>query len=242
MRIGTPGKGKSWVVTKRRPTAKDAQRRATRARLITVARDLFAKYGYHDVAITEISRAAGVTHGVIHAHFHSKAGLLFAILSESNETQLKAAQAVAESRGRLLERARKVVEIWVTEDLRDRELLQVMQGFSWEWPYEFEQQNREQLEGVLRPLRTVVAEAMASGELRASLDVDRVVSTAFAIYTQTLRDAVFDEATVDECIDEVMARWALLTDGLRADTTVAAEDGVARSRSTPRGERRQRRR
>jgi AcrR family transcriptional regulator len=190
------------------------QRVATRARLVEVARELFAKYGYHDVAITEIARAAGVTHGVIHAHFHCKAGLLFAILSENNDTQA-AARSVAESSGPVRDRLRKVLEIWAVGDLHDRELLKVMEAFSWEWPYEFEQQNRDQLERALQPLRTLIEQAVASGELAATLDVGRVVTTALAIYTQTLREAVFDEDTVEECVDEVMARWTLLIDGLR---------------------------
>jgi len=234
MRVGTLGKRKPSVATKRRHTVKDAQRQATRARLITVARELFAQYGYHDVAITEISRAAGVTHGVIHAHFHSKAGLLFAILSENNDTQLAAARSVTETDGAFLERVQRVVEIWATADLGDPELLKVMQAFSWEWPYDFERQNREQLEGVLNPLRTLVEEGMASGELRPALDVDRVVATAFAIYTQAVRDAVFDEATVEDCVDEVMARLALLTDGLRADPAAAPPRRPAQKRGARR--------
>jgi AcrR family transcriptional regulator len=200
---------------KRRTTAKDEQREATRARLLAVARELFARHGYHDVAITEISRAAGLTHGVIHAHFHSKAGLLFAILSENNEAQEAAARSVVASEGPIEARLRKVIDIYVADDLEDRELLSVMQSFSWQWPYDFEEKNRRQLAGVLAPLRQLVLEAVAAGELRESLDVDRTVATAFAIYTQALRDAVFDETSETECADEIMARLRLLIDGLR---------------------------
>ena len=200
---------------KRKQTARDVQRDSTRKRLIEVARGLFAKYGYHDVAITEISREAGVTHGVIHSHFHSKAGLLFAILSENNEAQLAAARSVAESEGPILPRLRKVIEIWAADDLKDRELLKVMQAFSWEWPYDFEEQNRIQLEAAMLPLRTLIDEAVAGGEIRTSLDIERVVAIAFSIYTQTLRLIVFDEATIEDCVDETMARIELFTQGLR---------------------------
>ena len=196
-------------------SAKSLQREATRARLMGTARKLFGQYGYRDVAITEISREAGVTHGVIHAHFHSKAGLLFAILSENNEAQLAAARSVAESEGPILPRLRKVIEIWAADDLKDRELLKVMQAFSWEWPYDFEEQNRIQLEASMLPLRTLIDEAIAGGEIRTSLDIERVVAIAFSIYTQTLRLIVFDEATIEDCVDETMARIELFTQGLR---------------------------
>ncbi len=200
---------------RRKQSAKTLQREATRARLLKAARRLFGKYGYHDVAITEISREAGVTHGVIHSHFHSKAGLLFAILSQNNEAQLSASQSVAESEGPILSRLRKVIEIWAGDDLRDRELLKVMQAFSWEWPYDFEEQNRIQLVGAMEPLRILIREAQHSGELRAGLDIERVVAVAFAIYTQTLRQIVFDDETIETCVEEIMARLELFADGLR---------------------------
>ena len=157
-----------------------------------------------------------MTHGVIHSHFHSKAGLLFAILSQNNATQLAAAGSVAESDGPISDRLRKVIEIWAADDLKDRDLLKVMQAFSWEWPYDFEERNRVQLEAATRPLRTLIEEAIAAGELRTSIDIDRTVAAAFAIYTQTLREVVFDDATVEDCVDETMARLDILTEGLRA--------------------------
>ena len=136
-------------------------------------------------------------------------------MSENNETQLAASQCVAESEGPILPRLRRIIEIWVASDLKDPELLKVMQAFSWEWPYEFEDQNRIQMDATLEPLRMLIREAMDAGELSASLDVKRVVAIVFAIYTQTLRESLFDEDKIEDCIDEIMSRLELVADGLR---------------------------
>jgi AcrR family transcriptional regulator len=96
------------------PTARDRQRRETERRLLAAARKLFSDYGYQNTAITEIAKAAEVTHALIHAYFNSKAGLLYALLSETNALQdRRAAQAVGEP-GTLRERLRRIVTIWAS--------------------------------------------------------------------------------------------------------------------------------
>ena len=66
------------------PTARDRQRQETERRLLAAARKLFWDYGYQNTAVTEIAKAAGVTHALINAYFNSKAGLLYALVSETN--------------------------------------------------------------------------------------------------------------------------------------------------------------
>ena len=53
---------------------------ATRAALITAARDLFGTRGYHDVPAEEITRTAGVTRGALYHHFGDKQGLFRAVV------------------------------------------------------------------------------------------------------------------------------------------------------------------
>jgi len=51
---------------------------ATRTRLVEAAMELFAARRYDEVTITEIARAAGVSHQTLLNHFDSKEGLLLA--------------------------------------------------------------------------------------------------------------------------------------------------------------------
>lgn len=60
------------------------QSEATRAKLVKVGRDLFARHGYSDVATEEIVRRAGVTRGALYHHFRDKRDL-FAVVVEQVE-------------------------------------------------------------------------------------------------------------------------------------------------------------
>jgi AcrR family transcriptional regulator len=66
---------------------KAAQSRATRARLIGTARELFADRGYAGVGTEEIVRAAGVTRGALYHQFADKRDLFRAVF-EQLETEV----------------------------------------------------------------------------------------------------------------------------------------------------------
>lgn len=197
-----------------RGTAREAKREATRKRLLDAARELFAEFGYSGVSTTEIARAAGVTHGMVNAHFHSKAGLLFELIEQNNDQQRDAAACVAASEGDCLSRLRQVIDVYLAHDLRDIELFSVMQAYSWEWPYDHERRNRAQLADALAPVRDLIEEAKAGGELAPDVDAAALVEVFIAVYTRAARAAIFDDATVEEVREAIMDRMRLVYRGL----------------------------
>src|ERR671924_2420519 len=75
---------------------------ATRARLVRVARDLFARRGYSDVATEEIVRRAGVTRGALYHHFEGKRDLFRACYEQiESELAQRLAEAAAPDAGAL---------------------------------------------------------------------------------------------------------------------------------------------
>ena len=70
------------------------QSEVTRARLVRVARDLFARRGYNDVATEEIVRRAGVTRGALYHHFRDKRDLFQAVVEQIEQEVM---QKVAET-------------------------------------------------------------------------------------------------------------------------------------------------
>lgn len=68
----------------------DEEARATRARLLALAGELFAERGYLKTSIRDLSRRAGVTSGAIYGHFRSKADLLAATVNDGTATLLEA--------------------------------------------------------------------------------------------------------------------------------------------------------
>jgi AcrR family transcriptional regulator len=63
-----------------RPRTKAAQREATVAALIAVARELFAQRGYANVGTEEIVKRAGVTRGALYHHFRGGKEELFRVV------------------------------------------------------------------------------------------------------------------------------------------------------------------
>jgi len=68
-------------------TKQDLRSAATRRRLITAARSLFADRGYAGVATEEIVQAAGVTRGALYHQFRDKADL-FAAVAETIQAEI----------------------------------------------------------------------------------------------------------------------------------------------------------
>jgi AcrR family transcriptional regulator len=64
------------------PTKKAEQSQATRRKLLTVARRLFATRGYADTSIEEIARRAKVTKGALYHHFDSKQEVFRAVYED----------------------------------------------------------------------------------------------------------------------------------------------------------------
>ena len=199
--------------TRRRPsgpTLKDKQSAKTKAALIKAAKKLFEEYGYHNVSVTDIARAAGVSHSMINVHFNAKAGLLYQIIHESNVAQTEEVTELLQQGGTVIERLERIVRSFAEHDLKDPALLAVMQSYFWAWPQETEEENREQLAEALTPARQVLKDGVASGALKADLDLDRAIRAVFAIYTMGLRPAVYEGASIDNCVAEIMAQVGML--------------------------------
>jgi len=95
------------------PKSKVEQAEATRARLVAVARRLFARRGYPGVSIDEIVQAAGVTKGALYHHFPDKQQLFQAVV-EQIEKEISERLAAASSRpGDASERLRAACEAYL---------------------------------------------------------------------------------------------------------------------------------
>ena len=106
------------------PTKKQVQSDATRRRLISVARRLFATRGYADTSIADITDRAKVTRGALYYHFGDKRDLFRAVF-EQVEEELVARSAAAATRSRPERRLEAAVAAFLDACL-DRDVQQVV--------------------------------------------------------------------------------------------------------------------
>ena len=71
------------------------QSEATRAKLVRVGRDLFARRGYAGVSTEEIVRRAGVTRGALYHHFRDKRDLFAAVVEQVEQDVMERVAAAA---------------------------------------------------------------------------------------------------------------------------------------------------
>jgi AcrR family transcriptional regulator len=62
----------------------------TRQRLLSSARDVFVRRGYHGASIYEIAEGAGYSIGALYSHFGGKEGVFLALLDRHFDEQLEA--------------------------------------------------------------------------------------------------------------------------------------------------------
>jgi AcrR family transcriptional regulator len=68
---------------------REESRAQTRERLMSAAREVFVRRGYHGASIYEIAEEAGYTIGALYAHFGGKEGLLLELLDRHFAEQLE---------------------------------------------------------------------------------------------------------------------------------------------------------
>jgi AcrR family transcriptional regulator len=119
-----------------RRTAADAAR--TRDDVLGSARRLFTERGYHHVAVPEIAKAAGVTHGALYHHFPTKHDLFRAVFDqvehELNDAVIAAALAEPTAWDSFVAGTRRVLDALADPAYRQVALTDAPSVFGWhEW-------------------------------------------------------------------------------------------------------------
>jgi AcrR family transcriptional regulator len=190
-------------------TGRTRQREDTKRRLVEAAEAMIRERGYDDVSVTDIARRAGVVPSLINTYFNGKAGLLYAIIQSHNDPQLAATRAAAATPGTARERLERIIAVWAEGDLARGKLLGPLIALTWYWPPATEAQNIRDRAPFFTCLQEVLHQGAATGEFRP-LPEGNTCEAIFAIYTWSLRPAVFTGATAAECVALAMARLDLL--------------------------------
>jgi AcrR family transcriptional regulator len=76
----------------RKRLSRQEQTAQTKARLITSARIVFARQGFHRALLEEIAEEAGYSTGAIYAHFDGKEDLFLAVLDDHVAARIRAVE------------------------------------------------------------------------------------------------------------------------------------------------------
>jgi TetR/AcrR family acrAB operon transcriptional repressor len=167
-----------------RRTKEDAAK--TRQALLDAALMVFSHQGYQAARLQDIAKSAGVTRGAIYHHFGSKAELFNTLMDEAAAQESGAIQSAVAEGGSLVEIMTRILRYSLSLMEKDRRLRQVFElslvkiGEDPELA-EGQRKRAEQTEGLVAATAAIMAQGIASGELRAGLDPN-TVARAFIAY------------------------------------------------------------
>jgi AcrR family transcriptional regulator len=197
--------------------ARREKKLATRARVLTAARDLFDEVGYEETTIRMVAERAGVAVGSVFTTFAGKAELLSQVMADRVEAlQAELERLAPHLRGPTVDRLRSVMAVHYGFETRRLRLFVAYVACSFTWP----------ADGAVTPigrnhrfrgmLIDVLRGGVERGDVRKDVDVDLFIDTLLATYVWNYRRAAQDGADAAALIAAMDRQIGLLFDGVGA--------------------------
>jgi AcrR family transcriptional regulator len=202
---------------------------SSRDRILSAAKELFAKNGYENTSTVAIARQAGTSESQLMKHFGSKQGLLFAIVDQGWTAILHRAYSLSSVPVRSPQCLIDVLESYVAELEQDSAMktLVVLESrrarreSSGPSPAEGSQQFGSLIENLLRDLKN-------QGALRAELNVTATRAALFGMMEGLLLEAVLSANDNRQGLygpDEVRRVLQALVSGLTIEDVASQQNG-----------------
>lgn len=180
----------------------------TRERLLSAARTVFARRGYHGASVDEIAAEAGYSTGALYSNFDGKQALFLALLDREIDEHTREIQEAVRERDSVAERARGGAERWMAMIEREPELQLLFMEF---WAYAGRDPNaRRQVAASFARAREGLTRLIADGardfELELELPAEQLAIAIDALADGIARQKMADpEAVPDELMGRVLA-------------------------------------
>ncbi len=185
----------------------------TRERIIEAATRLFDRIGYDETSIEVVAATADVTLGEFQALFESKSELLYAVLSTYNDRTFEDLRRIPPRFGTVDARLKYLLRMYYVHDLAHIRLTAAFHAYSWQWSESRERENVRQLSDHHDTVISLLEEAADHGEI-AHGNFRATSHAIFAIYTYSLRRAVYDKLDADALVSAIEPQLALQLKGL----------------------------
>ena len=195
--------------------ARQQQKLATRARVLTAARELFNEIGYEDATVRAIAQRASVSVGSVFTTFTSKSDILSQVMLERLDGLYKElGQLAPHLRGSMADRCRSIFAVHYAFEMRQVKLFLAHIAASYAWrndPSTIPYGRNAHLRGMLMDgLRSGVQR----GEIRADADLDLTVDLLMAAYAWNYRLATSQGASPDDLIALMDRQIGVIFDGV----------------------------
>jgi AcrR family transcriptional regulator len=185
----------------------------TRERLLTAARTVFARRGFHGASVEEIASEAGYSTGALYSNFDGKEDLFLALMDREIDAHAREIAQAVGARASVAERARGGAEQWMTMIDREPELLLLFMEF---WAYGVrDARMRPKVAARFAQMRELLTKLIVDGAREFELELE-IPAEQLAVAIDALADGIARQKLADpEAVpDDLMGRvLALLLAG-----------------------------
>jgi AcrR family transcriptional regulator len=197
---------------------REQSRAATRERLLSAARIVFARSGFHGASVEEIASEAGFSTGALYSNFEGKEDLFLALMEREIDHHARAIAQVVNERASVSAKAAGGAQEWMSTIEREPELVLLFMEF---WAYGARDPRvRQEVAARFARVRVMLTQLIADGAREFGLELE-LPAEQLAVAIDALADGIARQklADPDAVPDDLLGRLiALLVAGASRQT------------------------
>jgi AcrR family transcriptional regulator len=194
---------------------REAQKEATRLRVLEAARALFEEVGYEEATIRAIAVRAGVSVGSVFTGFASKADILGEVMqARLGELYAEIERLAPHLRGSSADRCRSLFAFYYAFETRRLRLFLAFMAASYDWRATAGSMGFGTNRRLRAMLRDCLAEGVSRGDVRADADLELAVDMLLAAYAWNYRVAGGHDGDVGALTAQMDRQIGLIFQGL----------------------------
>ncbi len=177
----------------------------TRERLLSAARRVFARGGFHGASVEEIASEAGYSTGALYSNFDGKEDLFLALMDREIEGHAREIAQAVGARASVAERATGGARQWMIMIEREPELLLLFTEF---WAYGVrDPRMRPQVAARFAQVRELLTRLIADGTREFGLELE-IPAEQLAVAIDALADGIARQKLADPAAvpDDLMGK------------------------------------
>jgi AcrR family transcriptional regulator len=186
---------------------REQSRALTRERLLSAARTVFARLGFHPASVEEIAAEAGYSTGALYSNFEGKEDLFLAMMEREIDAYSEEIAAGLDELSSVAERARDGARHWMAIVEREPEMLMLFVEF---WAYaardpKASERVAESFARVRHVLTRLIADGAREFDLQLELPAEHLAVAIDALADGIARQKLADPAAVpDDLMERVL--------------------------------------